>query len=302
MSKNEKMLSEEQEFEKAWKELGEERFMKHYREVFGVPCLDYVDTIVINLPESCYCDCYYCIDKYLRPKTIDSKSFLEICEKVFNEFPNTKRLVVTGGTLQAEDFNYLLNSIRSYFPNASITWNTNGILVNEDYKEGISMINHINLHRNSVDDKVNQEIFRTNMPIMSIEEAKEIFGENLTLRITVDKDFDLDEYASLGLPLYLNRLLPGTKETNEVFKQTLKKLNISDEKDRRRRNVYLSSDYNGINIRLGLGDKAATCVPGRKPVYLNVAIIHRSGIVCGSWFENDKVLYDPKNVEKKLIL
>lgn len=38
-------------------------------------------------------------------------------------------------------------------------------------------------------------------------------------------------------------------------------------------------------------------MPNRKPIYLNVAIIHRSGIVCGSWFEDDKVIYNPRNKE-----
>ena len=44
----------------------------------------------------------------------------------------------------------------------------------------------------------------------------------------------------------------------------------------------------------------STHVVNRKPIYLNVAIIHRSGIVCGSWFEDDKVIYKPsKDLKNK---
>lgn len=56
----------------AKKELGIETFNKHFREVFGIPCLDFVNSIVINLPESCYANCDYCIDTYLRKNYIDN--------------------------------------------------------------------------------------------------------------------------------------------------------------------------------------------------------------------------------------
>lgn len=42
-----------------------------------------------------------------------------------------------------------------------------------------------------------------------------------------------------------------------------------------------------------MGDKLATHIPNRNPIYLNVAIVHRSGRVCGSWYEDDKVIYIP---------
>lgn len=61
----------------AKKELGVETFNEHFREVFGIPCLDFVNSIVINLPEPCYANCDYCIDTYLRKKSIDNKSFFE---------------------------------------------------------------------------------------------------------------------------------------------------------------------------------------------------------------------------------
>lgn len=57
--------------------------------------------------------------------------------------------------------------------------------------------------------------------------------------------------------------------------------------------MYLNTNYHGIPIRIYVGDKLATHIPKRRPTYLNVAIFHRSGIVCGSWFEDNKVLYNP---------
>ena len=287
-----------EQFEKAYLELGEEEFNKHYREVFNIPCLDFVKTIVINLPESCYSNCEYCIDKYLRQNVINNKDFLEICEKVLQEFPNTKSVSITGGTLNPNDFNKLVNLIEKHLPNSSISWNTNGVLINEEYLKGISKIKRINLHRNSTNEKINRSIFKTNKRIISIDEAKKLMGEKLFLRVTIDETFNLDEYAKLGVPLYLNRLLPGTEETDKIFNDTINKLNISNEIDKRRRNIYLTGIYNDIPIRICLGDKLATHIPGRQPTYLNVAIIHRSGIVCGSWYEDDKVIYNPYN--KKL--
>lgn len=301
----------QEELMKAKKELGIEVYNEHFREVFGIPCLDFVNSIVINLPEPCYANCDYCIDTYLRKKSIDNTIFFKICEKVLQEFPNIKSVSITGGTLNSVDFNKLIDLIKKYFPDSYINWNTNGVAINEEYLSGIDKINHINLHRNSIDEDINKKIFKANKPILNIEQAKMLFGEKLCLRVTIDESFDIDEYSKVGIPLYLNRLLPGTKETDNVFDNTLKKINISDEIDIRRRNVYLNAAYQGIPIRICVGDKMATHIPNRRPTYLNVAIVHRSGMVCGSWFEDDKVLYNPsvqlenkedKNNVKKLSL
>lgn len=97
--------------------------------------------------------------------------------------------------------------IKSYFPNCSMNWNTNGVLVNEDYLSGISQINHINLHRNSIDEDRNKEIFKTVKSILSIEDAKKLFGDKLCIRVTIDETFDIDEYSKVRVPLYINRLL-----------------------------------------------------------------------------------------------
>ena len=295
----------------AKKELGTETFNEHFREVFGIPCLDFVNSIVINLPEPCYANCDYCIDTYLRKNSIDNINFLKICEKVLQEFPNIKSVAITGGTLNSVDFNNLIDLIKKYFPDSYINWNTNGVAINEEYLSGIDKINHINLHRNSIDEDTNKKIFKATKPILTIDQAKKLFGEKLCLRVTIDESFDIDEYSKVGIPLYLNRLLPGTKETDDIFNYTVKKLNMSDEVDRRRRNVYLSANYQDVPIRICVGDKLATHIPNRRPTYLNVAIVHRSGIVCGSWFEDDKVLYNPSiqlknendtNNVKKLLL
>jgi organic radical activating enzyme len=296
----------------AEKELGTESFNKHFREVFGIPCLDFVNSIVINLPEPCYANCEYCIDNYLRKKSIDNKSFLDICEKVLQEFPNANSVAITGGSLNFFDFNYLLTLIKTYLPNSYINWNTNGVGINEDYLNGILKINHVNLHRNSMNEDENERIFKATRQILSLSQAKELIGDRLCLRVTIDETFDIDEYSKAEIPLYLNRLLPGTKETDEVFNETLKKLNISDDVDQRRRNVYLNANYQGVPVRICMGDKLATHVPNRRPTFLNVAIVHRSGIVCGSWFEDDKVIYLPntqlkntvetdKDISKKLL-
>lgn len=277
----------------AKKELGIETFNEHFREVFGIPCLDFVNSIVINLPESCYANCDYCIDTYLRKNSIDNTNFLRICEKVLQEFPNIKSVAITGGSLNSVDFNNLIELIKNYFPNSYINWNTNGVAINEEYLSGISKINHINLHRNSIDEEENKKIFKTTKPILTIEEAKKLFGDKLCLRVTIDESFDLEEYVKVGIPLYLNRLLPGTNETDNVFNNTVKKIHILYDTDIRRRNIYLSAKYKGVPVRICLGDKLASHIPNRRPTYLNVAIVHRSGIVCGSWFEDDKVLYNP---------
>ena len=214
----------DKEFLLAREELGEEEFNKRLRLVFDTYSLDFVNSIVINLPEPCYANCDYCIDNYLRNNSIDSDSFLEICEKVLKEFPNAKSVAITGGTLKSDSFNSLLYMIKKYLPDSYINWNTNGIGVNEDYLEGIDKINHINLHRNSSNEEENKKIFRTNKDVLNIEEAKKLFKDKLCLRITVDKDFNLDDYIELGVPIYLNRLLPGTEESNKVFNDTIKKV------------------------------------------------------------------------------
>ena len=71
-------------------------------------------------------------------------------------------------------------------------------------------------------------------------------------------------------------------------------MDIEDKVEYRRRNRYVETTYKGVPVRFCIGDKLSTHEPGRYPVYLNVVIVHRSGIVCGSWYEDDKVLYTPK--------
>lgn len=286
-------IKNSEEFVRAKNELGTERFNQHFHNVFGIPCLDFVKTIVINLPEPCYANCEYCIDNYLRAHSIDNITFLEVCKQVLQEFPTVKSVSITGGTLNSTDFNKLVNLIKKILPESRISWNTNGVNINDEYLEAISRIDRINLHRNSINEDENKYIFKTTRPIISIEEAKLLIGDKLYLRVTIDETFDIDKYSELGIPLYLNRLLPGTESTDKVFNDVIKKLNISDNVDNRRRNVYLNANYKGVPIRICMGDKMATHIPNRKPIYLNVAIIHRSGIVCGSWYEDDKVILNP---------
>lgn len=277
---------------RAREELGDECFEKHLRTVFGISCLDFVETIVINLPEPCYADCEYCIDKQLRKHSTSTAKFMEVCEKILSEFPNAKNVSITGGTLNDVDFNNLMVLVKKYLPESFVIWNTNGIGVDEKYLSGISKIDCVNLHRNSLDESENKKEFKSRREILSIEKAKLLLGKKLFIRVTVDENFDLDEFIKVGIPLYLNRLLPGTEATNDNFKKTMQKLQIENV-EKKRRNVYIDSMYHEIPVRICLGDKLAECVPNRKPTFLNVAIIHRSGIVCGSWYENDKVIFKP---------
>ena len=178
-------IKNDKEFQMAYEELGHDKFNEHLRKVFGITCLDFVKSIVINLPESCYANCEYCIDNYLRHNNVNTKEFLEICKNVLEEFPDAKRVTITGGSLNYSDFNYLIKLIKEYLPNSSLTWNTNGIGLDEKYLEGISKINHINLHRNSPYEDKNKEVFRTNRKIITVDEAKSLLGESLSLRITI---------------------------------------------------------------------------------------------------------------------
>ncbi len=274
----------------AKEELGNERFKKHFRKVFNNNCLDFVETIVLNLPEPCYADCEYCIDKELRKNAICANEFLAVCKKVLAEFPNAKNVSITGGTLSATSFYQLICLIKEYLPSAFIIWNTNGVNLDKSYEKSISGINYINLHRNAISEKENAKVFKANRKIITLEEAKQLIGDKLFIRVTVDNNFDFDEFIKLKIPLYLNRFIPVTVESETVFKDIINKLNIK-ESIIKRRNVYLDTNYSNIPVRICLGDSIANHIPGRIATYLNVAIVHRSGIVCGSWFEDDKVIY-----------
>lgn len=275
------------EFDAAKEELGTERYNKLLRNAFGKPVLCFAKTLVINLPGSCNANCEYCIDKCLRKTATNVEDFLNVCELTFKEFPEMEHLTITGGSLSAKDFNRLVALIRKYYKQINITWNTNGVLINEDYD--VDGFKYINLHRNSPDDEENRRIFVTNKDILSIEEAKRIFGDKLSVRVTIDKDFRLEDYLQFGTKLYLNKMLPETPETQKVFEETLNRL-IVDKKDTRRRNRYLDCNYEGTAIRICPGDAIASKEKGKYPTYLNVVIIHRSGKVCGSWYEDVKVL------------
>lgn len=286
------MLSEE--FQKAKQEVGEVEFNRHYRTVFGKPVLDYVKTIVFNLPGPCYCNCSYCLDKEIIPETpLNNSAWLEVAVKVLKEFPDTEYVTITGGTYPEGYFYLLLDYIKKYLPGAVITWNTNGVGVG-DFINVDMYVDYINLHRQSIRDGENHRLFhapsvKVKSPIPLIY-ARWLFGYKLTIRTVITEDFDLDEYASLGLPLFLNRQLPAGEVTDDKFNQVLDKLEISD-CERRRNNEYLTGEYKGVPVRVGVGDSVYSHVPGREPVFLNVCIVHRSGVVAGTWFEDDKVIY-----------
>lgn len=135
----------------------------------------------------------------------------------------------------------------------------------------------------------------TEKPIISVNDFKTITKDKLCIRVTVDESFDIDNYVKFNTPLCLNRLLPGTPESEAAFDETLMKLDITEDSDIRRRNHYLNGTYKDIPVRLCLGDRMAEHVPDRYPMWLNVIIIHRSGVVAGSWYEDDKFLYKQKN-------
>ena len=278
-------------YQKAIIEIDRAEYEKHIRTLFGRPILDYAKTLVINLPGPCFSNCRYCIDKNLRKHICKYDDFLEICQHVLKE-KVFQEVSITGGSLPSFYFNKLIDMILNFMPDVKITWNTNGANIDNSYN--IYPIKYINLHRNAADDDVNRKIFSCTAPIISISDFKSIAEERLYLRITVDKNFDLDEYVRFKNPLYLNRLLPLTAESEKKFNEVLSLIKITEDNDIRRRNHYINGVYKDIPIRLCLGDYMSKHIPGRYPMWLNVVIIHRSGIVTGSWYEDDKLLYKKK--------
>lgn len=224
---------------------------------------------------------------------MDYDDFLETCEIVLKEKHDFNEVSITGGSLPSDKFNELIDIIQKYCPDVKITWNTNGANINSSYN--VSHIKYINLHRNSADDKTNKELFYTDTEIISIEDFKQFAENKLCIRVTVDKDFDIDEYVKYKTPMYLNRLLPGNTETEKIFNKVKTALNITEDTDVRRRNHYINGIYKDIPVRLCVGDHLAKHVPNKYPTWLNVVIIHRSGVVAGSWYEDDKFLYKKAN-------
>lgn len=287
-------MSHDIELDLARQELGDEEYEKHLRYVFGWKCLDFVETIVINLPQTCYCDCDYCLDRELRMKRpLGNESYLKVVREVFMEFPNISRITITGGTADAKLFNEIMNSIEDFYDNVEVTWNTNGVAVSGFYN--VENVSHINLHRQSIDEDENLERFHSTRKIISINSALRLWGDKLSIRTVIDENFDLDEYAELGIPLFLNRELPVSRESYVRTNNVIEKLNIA-KTDRRRNNQYIDGTYKGIPVRIGLGDNSYEHIVGRFPVYLNVCIVHRTGVVSGTWFEDDKVLIDEYEV------
>ena len=81
----------QEKFEQAKLEIGAEQFNRHYSAVFGKPCLNFVKTIVINLPGPCYANCPYCIDNDIRKHVIDTKGFYLFARKFSMNSPIFKR-------------------------------------------------------------------------------------------------------------------------------------------------------------------------------------------------------------------
>lgn len=282
------------EFQLAKIELGEKEFNKKYREIFGKPVLDFVETLVFNLPGPCYCDCPYCIDAGLRKRETSSWNWITVAQTMMREFPNIKHVTITGGTLLDHYFSTLVFRIKDKYPNAEITWNTNGIIP-DNAKILSKLFDHVNLHVQSTNYEKNIEKFgfySQFYTMKTIEEMKEIFGDRLALRTTITNDFDIDEFVQLGIPLFLNRQLPVTQSSHNNYLKVINKIHFND-KEKRRNNQYFDGTYKNVPVRIGVGDNTYEHIPNREPIYLNVAILHRSGIISGTWHEDDKVLYEP---------
>lgn len=287
------------EFQQAKKEIGEEEYNEHYTKVFGKPVLNYARKIVFNLPQDCLCQCSNCIDYELRQSTnLNNTAYLQQALKVLQELPCMDSITITGGTLPSKDFNQLISYIKQYSPDASITWNTNGVNINKDYN--VNDIEYINLHRQSTDDALNKSLLHTDGEVISLDDAKKLFKDKLTIRAVVNDDFKFGEYVSLGLPLFLNRQIPFNKN-NDIMLMAIYNLIHIDKIRNHRRNDYVDGYYNDVPIRIGLGDSQVSHVPGRYPTFLNVVIVHRSGYVTGSWFEDDKVLLHPPQDIKEIM-
>ncbi len=293
-------MTETYTFEDALQEIGKEEFDKKYHKVFGKPILDYVDTIVINLPEPCYANCPYCMDKAIRNQTITNKTFLKTVDEITQNFSKSTRVCLTGGTMNPTDFDKMLTLIENNLTtsNPFITWNTNGIGFYEEWNKWQEVLSKhyiakINLHRNSAEDTENAKCFCTNKKVLTLSDAKTLFKDTLTLRITITEDFKLEPYADLNIPLYLNPMVPFTPKTARVFLEVKKELSIVD-KQITRRNAWLNTTYKNIPIRVCMGDRSAKRHPNREPVFMNVVIIHRNGVAGGTWYDDDKVIYRPR--------
>lgn len=155
------------EFELAKIELGEEEYNNRYCTKFSKPVLNFVETLVFNLPNPCYCDCSYCIDAELRRHQISETNWLKIAKIMIRNFKNIKNVTITGGTVSLNIMEHLLMSLASFHPNATITWNTNGVDTGIN-TYAIKTIKHINLHRCSLDDAENAKKTRILVSILSI--------------------------------------------------------------------------------------------------------------------------------------
>ena len=71
---------------------------------------------------------------------MDATKFLIRCRELPMTFPNAKNVCITGGNLDSENFNELAKMIREYIPNAFVTWNTNGVEIDESYSQAIELI------------------------------------------------------------------------------------------------------------------------------------------------------------------
>ena len=107
---------------------------------------------------------------------------------------NGAGVCLTGVTMNPTDFDKMLILIENNLttPNPFITWNTNGIGFYEEWnkwKEVLSKhsIAKINLHRNSAEDTENAKCFCTKKKVLTLSDAKELFKEALTLRITMGR-------------------------------------------------------------------------------------------------------------------
>lgn len=283
------------EFELAKIELGEEEYNNRYCTKFNKPVLNFVETLVFNLPNPCYCDCPYCIDAELRRRQISETNWLKIAKIMIRNFLSIKNVTITGGTVSPNIMESLLMSLASFHPNATITWNTNGVDTGIN-AYAIKRIKHINLHRCSLDDTENAKklgYWSRFYPLLDLEEAKNVFDDKLSIRTIIDDDFDLNYWTEPKIPLFLNRQLPVTYKSNKNFLKIMDQIDKIDNSERRRNNQYYDGMHNGVPIRIGIGDNSYEHIPGREPVYLNVAILHRSGIIAGTWYEDDKVLFKP---------
>lgn len=268
----------------------------------------------LKVTNKCQAGCNFCIEKGITCKE-NATQYIEKLDKVLTEMESEDILYsvsVTGGEpLLFDNFKLLSDTLKSH-DIKFLTMNTNAALLKQNLNLIDGVFDFVDISRHSVDDNINNQIFKNNMP--TINDLKEIkknmHKTKMRLQCVITKEMTYSDFMnyvdtfSFADDLSFRRLMSTSDIHNVVYdnaKSSDSYINILNnvyndfnlvEQVLQDYYVYETWERNNKNITFSYSDMNMLTNEEKREEdnICREFILHPNGIFSGSWDYNKKII------------